>query len=87
MIRIFADTPTERLFRDGVWRACTCDRDRHPADTEIIAGRRSISADTAIRLGRYFDTDPRFWLNLQAAHDLSKAEAENDYSGVPTRAA
>lgn len=55
--------------------------------TEIIAGRRSITADTAIRLGRFFMTDPRFWLNLQMAHDLSKAEAETDYSKVPTHAA
>ncbi len=55
--------------------------------TEIVAGRRAVTADTAIRLGRYFGTDPRFWLNLQAAHDLSKAEAEIDYSGIPTRAA
>ncbi len=55
--------------------------------TEIIAGRRAVSADTAIRLGRYFKTDPRFWLNLQIAHDLSKAEAEIDYSDVPVRAA
>ena len=42
--------------------------------TEIVRGTRDVSADTAIRLGRYFGTDPRFWLNLQAAHDLSKAE-------------
>jgi addiction module HigA family antidote len=42
--------------------------------TEIMRGTRDVSADTAIRLGRYFGTDPRFWLNLQAAHDLSKAE-------------
>lgn len=55
--------------------------------TEIAAGRRAVSADTAIRLGRYFGTDPRFWLNLQTAHDLSKAEAETDYSRIPTRAA
>lgn len=55
--------------------------------TEIIARRRGVSADTAIRLGRYFDTDPRFWTNLQTAHDLSKAEAEVDYSAIPTRAA
>ncbi len=55
--------------------------------TEIVAGRRSITADTAIRLGRYFKTDPRFWLNLQVAHDLSKAVTETDYSNVPTRAA
>ena len=50
--------------------------------TEIMRGTRDVSADTAIRLGRYFGTDPRFWLNLQAAHDLSKAQAENDYSKV-----
>ena len=46
--------------------------------SEIVGGRRSVTADTAIRLGRYFKTDPRFWLNLQIAHDLSK---------VPVRAA
>jgi addiction module HigA family antidote len=55
--------------------------------TEIIAGRRAVTADTAIRLARYLKTDPRFWTNLQTAHDLSKAEAETDYSTVPTRAA
>jgi addiction module HigA family antidote len=54
--------------------------------SEIIRERRSITADTALRLGRYFGTDPRFWLNLQMAHDLSKAEASTDYSAVPTRA-
>ena len=42
--------------------------------TEIMRGTRDVSADTAIRLGRYFGTDPRFWLNLQTAHDLSEAE-------------
>ena len=46
--------------------------------TEIMRGERDVSADTAIRLGRYFRTDPRFWLNLQAAHDISKAQAEHD---------
>jgi hypothetical protein len=35
--------------------------------TEIMRGTRDVSADTTIRLGRYFGTDPRFWLNLQAA--------------------
>jgi addiction module HigA family antidote len=55
--------------------------------TELLRGRRGVTADTAIRLGRYFGTDPRFWLNLQIAHELSKAESEFDYSGVPTRAA
>jgi len=45
-----------------------------------------VSADTAIRLGRYFGVDPRFWLNLQAAYDLSRADNEHDYSGVRPRA-
>ena len=55
--------------------------------TEIVRERRGVTADTAIRLGRYFGTDPRFWTNLQAAHDLSKASAENDYSAIDPRAA
>lgn len=55
--------------------------------TEIMRGSRDVSADTAIRLGRYFGTDPRFWLNLQAAHDLSKAEQANDYDGIVPRTA
>jgi addiction module HigA family antidote len=50
--------------------------------TEIMRGERDVSADTALRLGRYFGTDPRFWLNLQAAHDLSKAQSQNDYSRI-----
>jgi antitoxin HigA-1 len=50
--------------------------------TEIMRGERDVSADTAIRLGRYFRTDPRFWLNLQAAHDISQTQAEHDYSKV-----
>lgn len=37
---------------------------------------RSITADTALRLARYFGTTPAFWMNLQAAYDLSKAETE-----------
>jgi antitoxin HigA-1 len=38
---------------------------------------RAVSADTAIRLARYFGTSPEFWLNLQAAYDLSRALAEH----------
>ncbi len=41
---------------------------------EIINGKRSISAETALRLGRYFGTTPQFWLNLQARYDLDVAE-------------
>jgi len=37
---------------------------------EIVHGKRSITADTALRLARYFGTSERFWLNLQIRHDL-----------------
>ncbi len=53
--------------------------------SDITRQRRDVSADTAIRLGRYFGTGPQFWLNLQNAYDLSKAESEHDYSGLPAR--
>jgi antitoxin HigA-1 len=43
--------------------------------TEIIRQRRGVTADTAIRLARRFGTTPRYWMNLQVAHDLSVAEA------------
>ena len=41
---------------------------------EIVRGTRSISADTALRLARYFGTSERFWLNLQARYDLEVAK-------------
>ena len=37
---------------------------------EIVLGKRTISADTALRLSRYFGTSERFWMNLQARYDL-----------------
>ena len=37
---------------------------------EIVHGKRAVTADTALRLARYFATTPRFWLNLQAQYDL-----------------
>ena len=46
---------------------------------EIIHGKRAITADTALRLARYFGTTERFWLNLQARYDL---EIERDRLGV-----
>ena len=45
--------------------------------SEIIAGDRSVSADTAMRLGRYFNTSDEFWINLQAMYDLTKARSEH----------
>ena len=43
---------------------------------EIIHGKRAISADTALRLGKYFRTSPQFWLNLQSHFDLAVQEVE-----------
>jgi addiction module HigA family antidote len=45
---------------------------------EIVHGTRAISADTALRLSRYFGTSERFWLNLQVRHDI---EVEKDRLG------
>jgi addiction module HigA family antidote len=42
----------------------------HPTMTQIIKGRRSISAENALRLGRYFGTTPQFWINLQTDYEL-----------------
>ena len=44
---------------------------------EIIHGKRSISADTALRLSRYFGLSERFWLNLQARFDLENGNLED----------
>lgn len=41
---------------------------------EIVHGKRAITADTALRLGRYFGIDPQFWLNLQTHYELELAE-------------
>ena len=43
----------------------------------IVRGERAATADTALRLARFFDTSPEFWMNLQAMHDLTKSQIEN----------
>lgn len=45
--------------------------------TSIISAERSVTADTAIRLSRYFGTTPQFWMNLQSDFDLSHALKEH----------
>ena len=40
---------------------------------EIVLGKRAVTADTALRLGRFFSTTAKFWINLQAAYDLEVA--------------
>lgn len=44
--------------------------------TAILAGERAVSADTALRLARFFGTTPEFWINLQGACDLERARCE-----------
>lgn len=44
--------------------------------TDILNGRRSITADTAVRLGRYFGNSPQFWLDLQGQYDIAVVERE-----------
>jgi len=41
---------------------------------EIVHGKRSITADTALRLGKFFNMTPQFWMNLQSRYDLEVAE-------------
>jgi addiction module HigA family antidote len=44
--------------------------------TDILNGRRSISADTAVRLGRYFGNRPQFWMDLQSQYDIAVVERD-----------
>lgn len=54
--------------------------------SEILAGKRSVTADTALRLSRYFSNSAQFWLNLQTQYDLRQAQEENAdmYNQIPT---
>jgi antitoxin HigA-1 len=54
--------------------------------SEILAEKRSITADTALRLSSYFGNSAQFWLNLQTQYDLRQAQAENGeiYSQITT---
>ena len=55
----------------GLARALKVSR---PRVNDVVLGRRAISIDTALRLGRYFGTTPEFWINLQTRYDLDVAE-------------
>ncbi len=56
--------------------------------SQIIAGKRAITGDTALRFGHWFGTDPQFWLNLQAQHDLVVADRQTGEAirHLPTKA-
>jgi addiction module HigA family antidote len=58
--------------------------------TQILAGKRAITADTALRLGQWFGTGPELWLNLQKAYELRLAEqtaGQEIRRTIPTRQA
>ena len=52
------------------------------ATNEIVHGKRSITANSALRLAKYFGTSPEFWLNLQTSYDLEEAAKEVDLGNV-----
>lgn len=56
---------------------------------EIVHGKRSISADTALRLSRYFGTSERFWMNLQSRYDLEREKDAlgDELASIPRRTA
>ena len=59
----------------------------HSRVTDIVKGRRGITADTALRLARYFQNSAEFWLNLQAEYDLRTADAKRIEAEVQPHAA
>ncbi|HUO09063.1 MAG TPA: HigA family addiction module antitoxin [Phycisphaerae bacterium] len=58
-----------------------------PGVYEIVRGKRSISADVALRLGKYFGMTPQFWMNLQTDYDLRVAAISAPLNKVKPRAA
>jgi addiction module HigA family antidote len=48
-----------------------------PRVNDVVLERRGVSADTALRLARFFGTTDQFWLNLQSAYEISRVKAEN----------
>jgi addiction module HigA family antidote len=58
-----------------------------PGIYEIVREHRAISADVALRLGKYFGMTPQFWMNLQADYDLRRAAASAPLSKIKPRSA
>lgn len=56
--------------------------------SQIIAGKRAVTGDTALRFGHWFGTEPQFWLNLQSAYEIRIAEETmgRDIARLPVRA-
>ena len=58
----------------SVYRLAQAIKVSRPRLNDIVLGRRGITTDTALRLGRYFGVTPEFWINLQTRYDLDVAE-------------
>jgi addiction module HigA family antidote len=58
-----------------------------PGIYEIVREQRAISADVALRLGKYFGMTPQFWMNLQADYDLRRAAASAALNRIKPRSA
>ena len=57
--------------------------------SQIVRGKRTVTGDTALRLGHWFGMNPQFWMNLQAGYDLAQARAAlgTKLTQLPSRAA
>ena len=66
----------DELQEHGVSPAAFARQIEVPANrvSQILAGKRSVTGDTALRLGHWFGVEPQFWLNLQSQYDLALAE-------------
>ena len=58
----------------SVYRLARALKVSRPRLNDLVLGRRGITVDTALRLGRYFGTTPEFWIHLQTRYDLDVAE-------------
>lgn len=58
----------------SVYRLARALKVSRPRLNDLVLGRRGVTVDTALRLGRYFGTTPEFWINLQTRYDLDVAE-------------
>lgn len=82
---LLAELHPGRTLRDDVLQPLNMSvnalaKDLHVPATrlnDVVRGRRGITADTALRLGRYLGTSAQFWLNLQSVYDLRVAEHSN----------
>jgi addiction module HigA family antidote len=88
--KIFAVHPGEILKTEfmepmGVSSYALAKALNFPGIYEVVRGDRAISADTAIRLGKYFGLPAQFWLNLQNDHDLRIAESTGIGKGIKPR--